>query len=230
MTPSSLAALLDYPLLEPNLADGQVLAGIESAKRCAIASVTVRPCDIDLAVRSLDSSAVVPGAVCGFPHGSQNTATKLFEARDLLRRGAREIAAVIGVSRLLSREFQHVQAELLQLAESCHRESARLTVILETPWLTDELKIIACACCERAEVDAVSPSATGYSSEDLTLLRKHLPEEIAFRAFGIQTLDEVLALQPHGISRISTPSPAALLDSCAAAVTPGAEPQAGRTC
>jgi deoxyribose-phosphate aldolase len=220
MTPG--AALLDSPLLAPGLTDEQVVAGVEIAKRYGIASVTVRPCDIDLAVRSLQGSSVVPAAVCGFPYGFQNTATKLFEARDLIRRGAREIAAVIGISRLLSREFQHVQSELLQLAESCHRESARLTVILETGYLTDELKVIACACCERAEVDMVCPSSTGYTLADLQLLRQHLPEEIALQASGIETLDQFLELQSLAIARISTTAPAAILDEWTArqATTP----------
>jgi deoxyribose-phosphate aldolase len=211
MTP--LASLLDSPLLAPGLNDEQVVSGIEIAKRYGVASVTVRPCDVDLAVRSLQGSSVIPAAVCGFPYGYQNTATKLFEARDLLRRGAREIAAVIGISRLLSREFQHVQSELLQLAESCHRESARLTVILETGYLTEELAVIACACCERAEVDLVCPSATGWTAEALQLLRKHLPEEVALQAAGIETLDQALELQSLGIARISTTAPASILDA-----------------
>jgi len=214
MTPP--AALLDLPLLAPDLSDEQVVAGIETAKRYGIASVTVRPCDIDLAVRSLEGSSVVLAAVCGFPYGFENTATKLFEARDLLGRGAREIAAVIGISRLLSREFQHVQSELLQLAESCHRESARLTVILEVGYLTDELKIIACACCERAEVDTVCPSSTGYTLADLQLLRQHLPGEVALQAAGIDTLDQFLELQSLGCARISTTAPGAILQEWAA--------------
>jgi deoxyribose-phosphate aldolase len=218
MTPP--AALLDYPLLAPGLTDEQVVAGIELAKRYGIASVTVRPCDIDLAIRSLQGSSVIPAAVCGFPYGFQNTATRLFEARDLVRRGAREIAAVIGISRLLSREFQHVQSDLLQLAESCHRESARLTVILETGYLTDELKVIACACCERAEVDMVCPSSAGYMLADLQLLRQHLPEETSIQAAGIETLDQFLELQTLGCARISTTVPAAILDEWAARETP----------
>src|SRR5215467_5980784 len=168
-TYESLARLIDHSLVKPELTDEQVVEGLEMAKRYGIATVSVRPCDIDLAVRTLQGSSVRPAAVCGFPHGSQNTATKLFEARDLLRRGAKEIAAVIGISRLRSREFQHVQSELLQLSESCHRESARLTVILETPYLSDELKIVACSCCERAEVDFVCPSAAVSTPEDLQL-------------------------------------------------------------
>lgn len=221
MTPPAaaedLGALIVHTLLEPDLNDERVVAGIETARRYGVGVVMVRPCDIDLTVRSLQGSAVRPGAACGFPHGSQNTATKLFEARDLLRRGAKEIEAVIGISRLLSREFQHVQTELLQLAESCHKEGARLTVVLETGYLTHELKVIACSCCERAEVDFVSPATgfgpSGYTVEDLQLLRRHLPEEVGIvAAGGIRTLDQVLELRDLGCARIATNATAAILD------------------
>ena len=162
-TREGLAQLIDHPLVKPELTDEQVIEGLELAKRYHIASASVRPCDIDLAVRTLQGSGVKPGAVCGFPHGSQNTATKLYEARDLLRRGAREIDMVVAISKLLSREFQHVQMELLQMSELCHKEGALLKVILENAYLTDELKIIACRCCERAEVGAAGENHAGHS-------------------------------------------------------------------
>ena len=115
-TREGLAQLIDHPLVKPELTDEQVIEGLELAKRYRIACASVRPCDIDLAVRTLQGSSVKAGAVCGFPHGSQNTATKLYEARDLLRRGAREIDVVVAISKLLSREFQYVQMELLQMS------------------------------------------------------------------------------------------------------------------
>jgi len=203
--------------VKPELTDVQVLEGLDLARRYGIACVTVRPCDIDVTVRTLQGSAVKPGAVCGFPHGSQNTATKLYEARDLLRRGAREIDMVAPIAKLLSREFQHVQVELLQMAELCHQEGAILRVTLENAYLSDELKIIACRCCERAEVDFVSTSTgfapSDYTLEDVKLMRKHLPEETGVMAAGrIGTVDEAAALCEAGVTRIGTPAAAQLLE------------------
>jgi deoxyribose-phosphate aldolase len=233
MTPPAtyeeLAGVLDYALLTPQLTNDQVLEALAAARRYAISAVTVRPCDIDLAVRTLEGSAVRPEAVCGFPHGSATTGTKLYEGRDLLRRGARGIAMVIGISRLLSREFQHVQTELLQMAESCHKEGAALTVILESGWLTRELKIIACACCERAEVDRVAlASGFGPPAEvsDLRLLREHLPEEVGLQA-AAATLDEALELQEMGCARIGTSNPAAILDDWKSRLAGTATPAPG---
>jgi deoxyribose-phosphate aldolase len=216
-TYEDLARMIDHSLVKPELTNDQVVEALEMAKARGIACVSVRPCDIDLAVRTLEASTVRPGSVSGFPHGSQTTSTKLYETRDLLRRGAREIDMVIGISSLLSREFRHVQTELAQMAEACHKEGAILKVILETAYLTDELKIIACRCCERAEVDFVKTSTgfapAGYTMEDIRLLRKYLPEEIGVKAAGgIRTVDQVLELQQAGCSRIGTTSTAAILD------------------
>ena len=72
--------------------------------------------------------SVRPGSIVSYPYGFQSTAVKLYEARDLLRRGAKEIGVVIGASKLLSREFQQVQTELNQLVEACRGAAARLTV------------------------------------------------------------------------------------------------------
>jgi deoxyribose-phosphate aldolase len=126
---------------------------------------------------------------------------------------------------LLSREFQHVQMELLQAAESCHKEGALLTVTLENGYLTEELKIIALRCCERAEVDCVSTSTGfgpgGYTLDDIRLMRKYTPEEIGVKAAGeIRTVEQVLELLSAGATRIVTGSAQAMLDEWKRRLTP----------
>jgi len=194
--PEDIARLIDHSLLRPDLTAAQVLEGIAAARQCQVASVTVRPCDIEAAVRHLAGSSVKPGSVVGFPHGSQTTPTKLYEARDLLRRGAREIDLTIALAALLSREFQLVQSELSQICEACHKEGATLKVDLASGYLTDELKIIACRSAERAEVDFVSGRAA-----DAALLRKYLPEEIGVKAAEVSDLDTLLSAYESGCTR-----------------------------
>jgi deoxyribose-phosphate aldolase len=225
-----IARMIDHALLRPELTGVQVLEGLELAKRCHVASAAVRPCDIEMAVRALEGSPVRPASVCSFPHGSGNTATKLYETRDLLRRGAKEIDMVVAISKLLSREFEHVQVELLQVSELCHKEGAVLKVILETAYLTGELKIIACRCAARAEVDFVQ-TATGFAPaeatiEDVQLLRKHLPEGIGIKAAGLRTVDQVLEAYAAGCSRVGTDSTAAILEEWKARLAAAASDQA----
>ena len=216
-TYQDVALMVDHSLLRPQLTRAEVSEGLELAKRYGVAAATMRPCDIDLAVRTLEGSSVKPGSVAGFPHGSQNTATKLFETGDLLGRGAREIDVVIAISRLLSRDLDYVQAELDQMSELCHQKGAILKVIFENAYLTDEFKILACECCAKAAVDFVKTSTgfapSGYTIDDLKLMRKHSPAHIAVKAAsGLKTLDQVLEVRKLGVTRVGLTSTAAVLD------------------
>jgi deoxyribose-phosphate aldolase len=205
----NLAQIIDHSLLRPGLSVSEVVEQLELAKKLGVASVTLRPGDIDLGARTLEGSPVKAGAVCSYPYGWDNTSVKLYAVRDLIRRGAREIDTVVAASRLISREFQNVQSELTQLAETCRKEGAVLKVILEATCLTDELKIIGCRCCERAEVNFV----VGHTVEDVKLLRKYLPEEIGVKAVSeISSLDHVLQVTGAGATRIGTASTVALLE------------------
>jgi deoxyribose-phosphate aldolase len=227
-TYESLARMVDHSLLQPELTDEEVVAGCELAKRYRVASATVRPCDVDLAVRLLDGSGVAPGSVAGFPHGSSTTAVKLYEIRDALRRGAKEIDMVLNLSRLLSRQFQYVEMELVQAAEECHKQGALLKVIFENAYLTDELKIIACRISARAEVDFVKTSTafapTGYSIEDLKLMRAHTPPRIGLQAAGgVGTLQKALEVYQAGCTRFGATATASILDAWKARLDQTAE-------
>jgi deoxyribose-phosphate aldolase len=187
----------------------------------------VRPCDIDTAVRIVSGSGVRPGSVSGFPHGDNTTGAKLFETRDLLRRGAKEIDMVINYGKLRSRQFQYVESELLQMADSCHQQGAILKVIFENAYLTDELKIVACRLCERAGVDFAKTSTgfapSGYTLHDLQLMRENLPDTIAIKAAGgVRTLEKLFEVREAGATRIGATQTAAILDAWKAQLTAAA--------
>ncbi len=227
-TYEDLAKMIDHSLVRPELTDEQVIAGCELAKRYQVASVSVRPCDVDVAVRLLSGSGVAVGSVAGFPHGSSTTAVKLYEIRDVLRRGAREVDMVLNISRLLSRQFQYVETELLQCAEECHKQDALLKVIFENAYLTDELKIVACRISARAEADFVKTSTafapTGYTIEDLKLMRKHTPERVGVKAAGgVRTLEKALEVHEAGCSRFGATATAAILEAWKARLSQSVE-------
>ena len=218
VTYEDAAKMIDHSLVRPELTDEQVIEGCELARRYSVATVSVRPCDVETAVRALEGSGVKVGSVAGFPHGSTTTAVKLYEARDVLRRGAREIDMVINVAKLLSRQFQHVEMELLQMAETCHTQGAILKVILENAYLPDELKIIACRICSRAGVDFAKTSTGfapgGYTIEDVRLMRKHLAQEVGVKAAGgVRTLEKLKEVRAAGATRIGATATAAILDA-----------------
>ena len=217
-TYEGLAKMIDHSLVRPELTETDIVEGCEVAKSYHVASVCVRPSDVDAAVRALGGSDVAVGSVVGFPHGANTTGTKLFEARDLLRRGAKEIDMVLNIGKLRSRAFQYVETELLQMAEACHQNGAILKVIFENAYLTDEHKIVACRICNRAGVDFAKTSTgfapTGYTLADLKLMRKHLPEDIGINAAsGVRTLETALEVYEAGCTRFGATQTAAILDA-----------------
>jgi deoxyribose-phosphate aldolase len=213
-----LARMIDHSLVRPELTDDEVRSGCELARRYQVASVSVRPCDLETAVRVLEGSSVTVGSVAGFPHGSSTTAVKLYEARDVLRRGAREIDMVLNIARLRSRQFEYVETELLQMAETCHKEGALLKVIFENAYLTDELKMVACRICGRAGVDFAKTSTgfapTGCTLEDLRLMRAHLPARVGLKAAGgVRTLEKAKEVYEAGCTRFGATATAVILDA-----------------
>ena len=215
-TYEALAGMIDHSLLRPELTEEEVEQGCRLAREYRVASVTVRPADVDLAVQWMRDSGVPVGTVAGFPHGSAATAAKLYETRDLLRRGAREIDMVINIGKLLSRRFQYVETELSQMAAACHESGALLKVIFENAYLTDELKIIACKISTRAGADFVKTSTgfapSGATLEDLRLMRAHSGPSVKVKAAGgVRTLDKAMDVYAAGADRFGATATASIL-------------------
>jgi deoxyribose-phosphate aldolase len=183
-----------------------------------IACLSVRPTDVELAARLLAGSPVATGSVVSFPHGASTTASKIYETRDLLRRGAREIDMVMNIGKLRSRQFQYIESEILQVSKACHESGALLKVILETAYLTEDLKVIALKICKRCEADFVKTSTgfapAGSTSEDLSLMRRVLKGVCRIKAAGgIHTLEAALEAYSFGADRIGTTHTRAILDA-----------------
>ena len=209
--------MIEHSLVRPDLTEEQVASGCRLAYDYRVAAAVVKPCDVDIAVRILDGSGVAVASVAGFPHGSSNTATKLYEGRDLLRRGAKEISLVVNFGKMISRQFQYVETEIMQMAESCHQSNAKCKVIFETGFLSGELKIILCKILKRAGADfaetctAFGPS--GYHAEDAAFLKTYLKGRAEIKASGgIRTLEQALAIHAGGCARFGTTQTEAILD------------------
>lgn len=227
LTYEDLARLIDHSLLRPELSEEQVLEGCRLAARYRVATVTVRPSDVELAVRAMEGSGVPVASVAGFPHGSSTTACKLAEIRELLGQGAREIDAVLNIGKLLSHRFDYVEKELRQLAAACHERGALLKVILENAYLSDDLKIAACRIATEAEVDFVKTSTgfapSGYTLADLKLMRAHAGPKVRIKAAGgVRTLEKALEVYQAGCDRFGATATAHILDAWRARLEGGA--------
>ena len=218
VTYEDLASRLDWHVVAPELTDDDVLRACEEARRLGVATLVVRPSDLEIATRILNSSSVRVGAVCGYPHGSTSTAVKLYEVRDVVRRGAKQVECVLNIGRTISRQFQYVETELLQAVEFCQRDGATLNVVLELPYLPDDLRHITLRIAKRIGAEFVT-TATDHAPRpttlaDVALLVAHQGFRIRVKAAGgINTLAEAQAFLQAGCERLgSTQAPAILAE------------------
>ena len=205
-------------LVRPELSDDAILEGCREAARRGTAAVLVRPADIDAAVRALEGTGTAPASVVGFPHGGTTTAVKVYETRDLLRRGAKEIDLTVNIGKLVSRQFQFIETEILQISRACHESGALLAVTLENAYLTEDLKVIAMKIAKRCEADFVKTS-TGFApaaamAAELPLMTRILGDVCRIEACGgIGTLDDALAAYAQGAERIGSECASSILDA-----------------
>lgn len=206
ITLRDIAKMLDHSTLQPFLTADDIRRGCDVALQYDTATVCARPGDMPIVVKALSGSGVLPCTVIGFPHGAHHAAVKVFEAERALDDGCRELDMVLNIGRLLGGDAAYVQDEIAQLAAAAHARGALLKVILETCYLNDEQKKLACELSEKAGADFVKTS-TGYGSggatlADVRLMRAAVSERVRVKASGgIRTLDMVLACRQAGASR-----------------------------
>ena len=206
LTPKDIAGMLDHSTLQPYLTEDDIRHGCEVALKYGTASVCARPCDVPILAEMLKGSSVKVCTVIGFPHGAHETAIKVAEAQLALQQGCQELDMVLNIGKLKHGDTDYVEGEIRQIAETAHAAGAILKVILETCYLTEEEKILACEISERAGADFVKTS-TGYGSagctiEDLKLMRAHVSGKVRIKGSGgIRDLDTVLSARAAGASR-----------------------------
>jgi deoxyribose-phosphate aldolase len=125
---------------------------------------------------------------------------------------------VLNIGKLISRQFQYVETEILQISQTCHESGALLKVIFENAYLTEDLKIIACKICKRAEADFVKTSTgfapSGATREDLILMKRVVKDVCRVKAAGgVRTLDQALEVYDLGCDRFGATQTAAILDA-----------------
>jgi len=220
LTVQDIADMIDHSLLRPELTDGDVREGCRIARDQRCVSVCAKPADVALCARELAGSPVLVTTVVGFPHGSSTTATKLFEARQMLDAGAVELDMVLNIGKLRSGELAYVEEEIRAVCEAAHGAKALVKVILENAYLTDEQKVAACRLSERAGADFVKTSTgfakSGATIEDLKLMRASCSERVRIKAAGgVRTLDDALAVRAVGTSRFGATQTVAILAEAA---------------
>jgi len=217
ITYKQLAKVIDHSLLRPELTESDVISGCELAHRYHVATVCVKPCHVKLAAEKLEDSDVIVSTVVGFPHGSNTTAVKVTEAEQAIEDGALELDMVLNIGKLRAGKYDYVGADIKAVCDAAHFRGAKVKVILENAYLTDEEKVIACKLCEEAGADWVKTSTgfapSGATLADLRLMRETVSQKVQIKAaHGVRTLDAILPVIDVGCTRVGATATAAILD------------------
>ena len=220
-TSADIAKMIDHSLLNPVMTTDDIAGGCEIAKEYGVATVCVKPSELLLAASKLSGSGVLPTTVIGFPHGSNKTSVKVFEAKEAMIDGALELDMVLNIGRLLSGDYEYVENDIRAVTEAAHAQNVIVKVILENCYLTDEQIKTACGICEKAGADFVKTS-TGYGTggatiEDLTLMRASCSRRVRVKAAGgVRTLDKALEVRAAGASRFGATATKVIMDEAVA--------------
>jgi len=213
-----VAQKIDLAVLRPDATESDVLKGCEQAKSWGVKSLVVLPCWLELIVRELEGSEVVPSTVIAFPFGAETTEVKAATAKWAVQIGAGELDMVMAIGLFKSGNHDYVRRDIEAVVEAAKgiRSDAIVKVIIETGYLTDEEKQVAAQVVEAAGADFVKTSTgfgpKGATVEDVKLLKQSVSERVKVKAAGgIRTWQQAHALLLAGADRLGTSSAAEIL-------------------
>lgn len=220
--------MIDHSLLHPTMTDEVLKREIEVAKKYDVASVCIKPYAVKMAAEMLKGTDVLVGTVIGFPAGNSTVEIKVAETEKAIADGASEIDMVVNIGKVLSKDWDFVDAEIKTINDATVKGGAILKVIFENDYLPeDKYKIKLCEICSKHKVGFVKTS-TGYgfnkgadgkyfykgaTVEDLKLMIKHSAPEVQVKAAGaVRTLDDTLKVRELGVTRIGATATIAICE------------------
>lgn len=215
MTNAEILKRVDHTLLKADATKADILRICNEAMENNTASICINPGYIEYAVSILGDKIPVC-TVIGFPLGAMTTDAKVFEAKDAIAKGAKEVDMVINISRAKDGDFEYIEDEIRQIKAAVGENI--LKVIIETCLLTDDEKIALCKAVTNAGADYIKTS-TGFSTggatfHDIELFAKYTEGKCKIKAAGgIRTREDMEKFIALGADRLGTSSAIKILNS-----------------
>ena len=204
-----IAGIIDLTLIKADSTSIEIKNLCELAVRYNFFSVVVNPAYVSLASGLLNDTQVLVGSVAGFPLGAAMPTQKSFEALSNITAGAAEIDMVMNIGALKSKAYGLVFSDIAAVAQITHAQKATLKVIIETPILSRDEKIIASLLSMYAGADFVKTSTSfvegGATVEDIDLMYRVVGANIGVKAaVGIRDYQTAKAMVKAGATRLGT--------------------------
>ena len=214
LTKEQLAKTIDQTLLNPVATPKDIENLCNNAKKEHFAAVVINPANVVQAHRILGDTDVKVCSVVGYPLGANTIETKIFEARDCIRKGAGELDVVLNLGAVKNGNYEYIERELSiirreQIAE--YNRHINIKIIIETGILSkDETKRVS-AIIEKSGSDFIKTSTgfgvKGVELDDVRLIREVVTRNIGVKASGgVRTFEDAQALIDAGATRLGTSS------------------------
>ncbi|HKM39134.1 MAG TPA: deoxyribose-phosphate aldolase [bacterium] len=200
-----LASIIDHTLLRATATEADIEKLCWEARVHGFGTVCIQPCFVKLAAALLEGTAVKVATVIGFPLGATTSEIKAEEAQQAVENGAQELDLVLNIGALKEKRFEYVLADLKGVIERAGE--ARVKVIMETCYLTDDEIIKACQLAVAAGAEFVKTSTgfgpAGAKLEQVQLMRQTVGPGIGVKAAGgISCYEDAIAMIKAGANRI----------------------------
>ncbi len=199
------AKFCDHTVLRAYTPSSVVCEFCEEAIKYGAASVCVNPVHVALVHSIVKGTGVKTATVIGFPLGANKTSVKAFETKEAVQDGADEVDMVINIGALREGNTDYVYNDIKAVVDAAG--DAKVKVIIETCYLTDEEKTIVCELCVKAGAEFVKTSTGmgtgGATVHDVELLAKTAAGKIKVKASGgVDDRETAYAMLKAGAERL----------------------------
>lgn len=207
--------LIDHTLLKPTATTEDIKKLCQEAIEYDFKSVCVNPCHVKIAKELLQGTDVLVCTVVGFPLGANTIKSKVFETLDAVANGVDEVDMVINIGKVKERDFDYLVEEISEVVQAA--KGLTVKVIIETCYLTDEEKRLACQAAKKAQAHFVKTS-TGFGTggatvEDVKLMYDEVHPQLEVKASGgVRSLEDLEKMVQAGATRIGTSSGVAIMN------------------
>ncbi|UJF35061.1 deoxyribose-phosphate aldolase [Paenibacillus hexagrammi] len=218
-----IASYIDHTLLKPDASSEAIDKLCAEAAQYGFFSVCVNSQWVARCHKALEGTGVKVAAVVGFPLGASLSEVKAFEAAKAVENGASEIDTVLPIGLLLEGQYDAVREDIKKVVDAV-KGKAIVKVIMETGFLNDEQKKMACKLSEEAGAHFVKTSTGfgpgGATAEDVRLMRQNVSASIGVKASGgVRDLQTAVAMIEAGATRLGTSSGVAIMNGIQGAST-----------
>jgi deoxyribose-phosphate aldolase len=227
LTKDDLARHMEGLIWHPLTTEVEACEYLEEARQAGLYGVSVDPRWVPLAKEVLGNSGTKVIARVDYPLGITPTAPKVMALEWVVKNGPSdmEVQAPLNTSAFKSGHYSYVREELDALVSAA--DGRPLSMILQTPLLSQAEAAAACMMCVACGVSYVEPihgfgkfspdgvtiTADKVNYLDVRLMKQVVGDKARVKATGAAArLIQVLVLLSNGAERITTPEAASLLE------------------